>query len=211
VKNSNERNKILYFIRHGQTEYNRKQLIQGRGIDASLDRRGKLQAEAFYNSYKDEKFDTIYTSTLKRTYETIQPFLSDDYDYEKLSGLDEVSFGDFEGTPIYSAGNHRLKPVINEWHIGNYQASAPGGENPKQVLLRQKEALAHILSKKDEKKVLICTHSRAMKIFFCFLLNVELKFMDTYQPENTGVFIFEYDEHEKTFSLEMNNHTGHLV
>ena len=34
----------LFLVRHGETEYNKKGMMQGRGIDASLNDTGHLQA-----------------------------------------------------------------------------------------------------------------------------------------------------------------------
>ena len=49
-------------------------IVQGRGMDTELNEKGRAQAEAFYQAYKDVPFDKIYTSTLKRTHQTVQNF-----------------------------------------------------------------------------------------------------------------------------------------
>ena len=43
--------KQLYIIRHGETELNRLGIVQGRGVDASLNETGITQAEAFFQKY----------------------------------------------------------------------------------------------------------------------------------------------------------------
>lgn len=40
--------KDIYLIRHGETEYNRKGVVQGSGIDADLNELGQKQAAAFF-------------------------------------------------------------------------------------------------------------------------------------------------------------------
>lgn len=67
--------KTLYIIRHGETDLNKRGVVQGRGMDTDLNDRGLEQAEAFYQTYKDVPFDKIYTSTLKRTHQTIKRFM----------------------------------------------------------------------------------------------------------------------------------------
>ncbi|HEY0898299.1 MAG TPA: histidine phosphatase family protein, partial [Sphingobacteriaceae bacterium] len=62
--------KTLYIIRHGETELNRRGIVQGRGMNTDLNELGKKQAEAFYQAYFHIPFDKIYTSTLKRTHQT---------------------------------------------------------------------------------------------------------------------------------------------
>ncbi|HMR56571.1 MAG TPA: histidine phosphatase family protein, partial [Cyclobacteriaceae bacterium] len=66
--------KKIYLIRHGQTDFNLKGIVQGSGVDSSLNDRGRAQAEAFYETYKNIAFDKIYTSALRRTRESVIGF-----------------------------------------------------------------------------------------------------------------------------------------
>ncbi len=91
--------KQIYIIRHGETELNRQGIVQGRGINADLNDLGRAQAEAFYQTYKDVGFDKIYTSALKRTWQTVQKFIDSELPWERLSGLDELAWGVWEGKP----------------------------------------------------------------------------------------------------------------
>ncbi|HRG79965.1 MAG TPA: histidine phosphatase family protein, partial [Cyclobacteriaceae bacterium] len=59
--------KKIYIIRHGQTDFNLQGIVQGSGVDSSLNDMGRAQADAFYLTYKDIPFDKIYTSALRRT------------------------------------------------------------------------------------------------------------------------------------------------
>jgi len=43
--------KTIYIIRHGETDLNRLGIVQGRGMDTSLNEKGLEQAEAFYQAY----------------------------------------------------------------------------------------------------------------------------------------------------------------
>ena len=71
--------------------------MQGRGVDSPLNENGLKQAAAFYKAYKDVPFDKIYTSTLLRTHQTVEPFLTKNISVEQLEGLDEISWGIYEG------------------------------------------------------------------------------------------------------------------
>ena len=64
----------LYLIRHGETDYNRQGIVQGGGVDSSLNDLGRRQAEAFFEHYKHLRFDAVYVSALKRTHETLAPW-----------------------------------------------------------------------------------------------------------------------------------------
>ena len=83
--------KELYIIRHGETELNRLGIVQGRGVDASLNDTGIAQGKAFFNKYSAIKFDKVYTSSLVRTHQTVKAFLAAGLPWEQLDGLDELA------------------------------------------------------------------------------------------------------------------------
>ena len=56
---------MIYFIRHGQTTYNKVGKLQGI-LDTPLTTLGKNQAKQAAEKMKDYKFDIIYTSPLTR-------------------------------------------------------------------------------------------------------------------------------------------------
>ena len=62
---------IIVLVRHGQTEYNKKFLVQGRS-DISLNDNGRNDAFQTAKVLKNSnlEFDLIYSSPLKRAYET---------------------------------------------------------------------------------------------------------------------------------------------
>ncbi len=49
-------NKTLYIVRHGQTDLNKRGIIQGRGMDTDLNDEGRKQAAQFFNTYKSVPF-----------------------------------------------------------------------------------------------------------------------------------------------------------
>jgi broad specificity phosphatase PhoE len=64
--------KSIYLIRHGETDFNRRGVVQGSGVDSLLNEWGEAQAAAFFNAYQHVPFDKIYTSDLKRTHQVIR-------------------------------------------------------------------------------------------------------------------------------------------
>ena len=92
--------KKIYLIRHGQTDYNLRGVVQGSGIDAPLNETGRKQAEAFYQTYKSVSFDKVYTSVLQRSQQSVKKFLADGIPHEAFEGLNEISWGNREGISI---------------------------------------------------------------------------------------------------------------
>ena len=78
----------LYIIRHGETKWNSEKRLQGRS-DIELNEYGIELARITSEALKDVKFDRIYSSPLKRAYETAEILRGSrklDYDiYEALN------------------------------------------------------------------------------------------------------------------------------
>ncbi len=200
--------KTLYVIRHGQTELNRKGIIQGRGIDADLNDTGRTQGAAFFKAYRDVAFDKIYVSELKRTQQTVQKFIDLGIPYEKLAGLDELAWGIHEGEASTPENRAAFLGIMRDWLEGRLDAKFEGGESPNEVLARQKEALSVIMSHPDEKTVLIAMHGRAMRLFLCLLTDVPLTKMDDFPHQNVILYKVEYDGEK--FSIASFNNSDHL-
>lgn len=196
-------------IRHGQTDYNLKGIVQGSGIDASLNDTGRAQAAAFFDAYKQVPFDKVYTSALKRSIESVRGFLEKEIPHDILPGLNEINWGYREGieiTPEEDAYYHR---VIQAWQHGNTTLRIEGGESPQDVYDRQHEALSYIMEQEAEETILICMHGRAMRILLCQMLNYPLYCMDRFEHSNLGLYLLNHTG--SMFSIELFNDVNHLT
>ncbi len=199
--------KKIYLIRHGQTEYNHKGIIQGRSINSQLSRKGFQQARAFYETYRHIPFQRIYISTLQRTFQTVQPFIDDGIPFTKLSGLDEICWGKSEGLFANGNDNKNYYHVIESWKQGNLDLSLDGGESPLEVRERQEKAISRIVSQ-PEKLVLVCMHGRAMRIMLSWITGMDLSDMDKFEHDNLSLYILKYDDGQ--FTIEAFNKRDHL-
>jgi broad specificity phosphatase PhoE len=201
--------KTIYLTRHGETEFNRLGVVQGSGVDSPLNDTGKQQAEMFFQHYKNIAFDKVYTSALQRTYQSVHKFIEElGVPHEKLTGLNEISWGEYEGqtgTTVWKDDYHKM---IAEWGKGNLQHRVPNGENPIELQQRQKPALDYIMANTNEEQVLVCMHGRAMKSFLCLMLDIPLQNMDTFSHRNLGLYILEYENGR--FEIVKNNCGNHL-
>lgn len=200
--------KTLYIVRHGQTELNRLGIVQGRGRDTDLNDTGRTQAASFYNAYKDVPFDKIYISELKRTQQSIQPFIDLGISFEKLSGLDELAWGVHEGQTATVETKSAFLDLMRNWVDGNLDEKFDGGESPNEVKTRQLEALKVIMSHPEEKNVLICMHGRAMRLFLCILTGKPLSEMDSFPHQNLVLYKVIYDGDR--FEIVDFNNAAHL-
>jgi broad specificity phosphatase PhoE len=200
--------KKIYLIRHGQTDFNMKNIVQGSGVDTSLNEKGRGQAKAFFNSYKSIRFDKVYTSALKRSQESVQGFIDLGIPHEKLSGLNEISWGTKEGHPITPEEDEYYHHMLKQWQLGNTSMRIEKGESPDDVVVRMKPAIEHMMANESEKTILICMHGRAIRILLCVLMNYPLKSMDMFEHENLGLYLVNWTG--SMFAIERYNDTSHL-
>jgi broad specificity phosphatase PhoE len=196
--------KTLYIVRHGQTDLNKQGIVQGRGRDTDLNEEGRHQAQLFYAAYKNTPFDKIYISELKRTQQSIQPFIDQGIPYEKLPGLDELAWGVLEGKPSTAANKAAFMKLLRAWLDGKLDNKFEGGESPNEVKARQLEALQTIMSHPEEKTVLVCMHGRALRLLLCILLNKPLTEMETFPHQNLVLYKVTWDG-EKYEIVDFNN------
>jgi probable phosphoglycerate mutase len=200
--------KKFFIVRHGETDYNKKNMVQGSGIDASLNETGKMQARQFFEKYSDMPFDKIYVTGLRRTHESVSGFIQKGVPFEALTGLNEISWGEQEGIPFTPESATLYQQTVRKWSEGHLHERVRGGETPLEVMERQKNAFDHILRQKKEKLILVCMHGRAMRILFSWMLRYPLTFQDQFLHQNLG--FYEVTFTGKMFRIDRFNETSHL-
>ena len=86
----------LFVARHGQTDWNKKNLLMG-STDIGLNNTGIKQAEKLHEKIKSIKFDFIISSNLCRAFQTATIACCTD-NIIKNKNLRERDYGDLEGT-----------------------------------------------------------------------------------------------------------------
>jgi probable phosphoglycerate mutase len=131
--------KKVYLVRHGQTDFNLKNIVQGSGVDTDLNDFGRRQAESFFKAYHHVSFDRVYTSVLKRTKQTVQPFVSQKIPTESIAGLNEISWGTKEGHRVTPEEDEYYHYMLRQWQIGNTTLRIEGGESKKNEASRRSD------------------------------------------------------------------------
>ena len=199
--------KTIFFIRHGQTDYNLKGIVQGSGIDSQLNDRGINQAQAFYNKYQDVNFELAICSALRRTYETILPFVNTGLAFERFGEINEINWGIHEGKTGNKEMIKQYKKIITSWKSGQYDARIPKGESAEELASRLDIFVNH-LKKRPEKTLLVCSHGRAMRCLMCLLDGKDISEMEDYHHKNTGLYKVLFDGNR--FNFELRNDVSHL-
>lgn len=144
---------MIYLVRHGQTAYNKERRLQGQR-DIPLACEGLLQAEELALRLKKEgpRFGALYCSTLSRARVTAE-IIGRQMGIEPITiaGVEEIFFGSFQGHTF--AEIEKLYPAEYAAYLADRaNSNSHGGENPKQVLSRSREAILAL----SEAKAVLC-------------------------------------------------------
>lgn len=208
---TSETTKTIYLIRHGQTDFNKRGIVQGCGVDTDLNETGLWQARRFFEAYRHMDFGNIFVSRLKRTHQTVAPFTLE----RKISAfivpeLDEINWGVMEGVVPTPESHEAFKHMVAAWRDGNLHTAVEGGETPAALFERQKEGLKTLERHITDKPVLVCMHGRAMRSFLCLLTNHPLQMMDDFEHNNVCLYVLEKGSADEHYRIILHNCSAHL-
>ena len=152
----------FYFMRHGETEWNKKRLAMGRR-SISLNALGKQQAQASIPYLEELNISTIIVSPLKRTLETTNIInASLEKSVVPKKAFQACCFGTLEGKPDVPWRN-----IWRDWRSGT---TPLGGESFEDFRSRIERGLIEVL-KTFEPPILIVSHSGPYATL-CLMLNL---------------------------------------
>ena len=140
----------IIFESHATSFDNEKKIASGH-FDVELSELGKKQAKELGQRRKDEHFDAVFCSDLKRSYHTAEiAFKNRDIKIIKDKRLNEVDYGDLEHHP-----NGEIYKVRADY----INKPFPNGESYQQCMERMKDFIDQLEKNYKGKKVMITGHS----------------------------------------------------
>jgi 2,3-bisphosphoglycerate-dependent phosphoglycerate mutase len=167
--------RLLVLVRHGQSDWNLKNLFTGwkdpdlteQGIKEAKDAGRKLKAQGF-------KFDIAFTSVLKRAQHTLDLMLAEigqtGLQTRKNLALNERDYGDLSGLNKDDARKKWGEEQVLIWRR-SYDVPPPGGESLKDTLARAlpyyvQEILPCVLR---GERVLVSAHGNSLRALIMVL------------------------------------------
>ena len=167
--------RLLVLVRHGQSDWNLKNLFTGwkdpdlteQGIKEAKDAGRKLKAQGF-------KFDIAFTSVLKRAQHTLDLMLAEigqtGLRTKKNLALNERDYGDLSGLNKDDARKKWGEEQVLIWRR-SYDVPPPGGESLKDTLARAlpyyvQEILPCVLR---GERVLVAAHGNSLRALIMVL------------------------------------------
>ena len=167
--------RLLVLVRHGQSDWNLKNLFTGwkdpdlteQGIKEARDAGRKLKAQGF-------KFDIAFTSVLLRAQHTLDLMLAEigqtGLQTRKNLALNERDYGDLSGLNKDDARKKWGEEQVHIWRR-SYDVPPPGGESLKDTLARAlpyyvQEILPCVLR---GERVLVAAHGNSLRALIMVL------------------------------------------
>lgn len=184
--------KRLYLLRHGQTEFNVKKLVQGR-CDSPLTGLGRQQARVAAAWLKAHNVvpDKVVSSPLGRAMDTAQlvatELLGPDAAVEPCEGIIERCYGTFEEGP------HDALPT-DVWDPGEDLVPF-GGEGSRALQERMVDTLTNIMGADGIETLLTVSHGSASRQFIKAAAPEGFE-LPTKLP-NCAIMIFDFEDSQE--------------
>jgi 2,3-bisphosphoglycerate-dependent phosphoglycerate mutase len=159
----------LVLVRHGQSEWNLKNLFTG-WKDPALTDKGVAEARAAGQRLKARglKFDVTFTSALSRAQNTLKLILAemgqDALPETRDQALNERDYGELTGLNKDDARQKWGEEQVHIWRR-SYDVPPPGGESLKDTLARSLPYYVHMIQPHvlEGKTVLVAAHGNSLR------------------------------------------------
>ena len=173
--------RLLVLVRHGQSEWNLKNLFTG-WKDPGLTERGVAEAKAAGASLRKLglSFDVAFTSVLSRAQETLRLMLDEigqpQLETFKDAALNERDYGDLSGLNKDDARKRWGEEQVHIWRR-SYDVAPPGGESLKDTAARVLPYyLEYILPRvMSGRRVLVSAHGNSLRALVMVLDRLDTK------------------------------------
>lgn len=188
-----------YIIRHGQTLFNAKHLIQG-WSDSPLTQLGVAQCIALGQGLAKMQFNSAYCALSPRTITSSQIILKGhNIALKPMQELNEVCFGNLEGD--------KREEAFKNGEIDDF--SSVGGESIHQVQKRLKVALTKINGENHDATIFLCLSSGVVGILIDMLDPTYFESHPHQALDNGSVTIIREDK--GNYTIETVNDLNYLI
>jgi 2,3-bisphosphoglycerate-dependent phosphoglycerate mutase len=197
----------LIAIRHGETAWNRTQRYQGHE-DIALNEAGFSQACDIANSLANTPLDAVYTSDLKRAYQTATALaVRLALPSERVSDLREQHFGLFQG--LTGEEIARQWPQASErWHRREPDFGPPGGETRNEFSQRCVTAIEKLTRAHPGGTIAVICHGGVLDCLYRAASRLPMDAPRAWPLANAAINYFSYDS--VGFHIQRWGETSHL-
>ncbi|MEW6481689.1 MAG: histidine phosphatase family protein, partial [bacterium] len=169
-------------------------------------KKGKKHAGLLKNMLAKISFDFVYSSHLRRAYDTAKIALDGKYKIERDKRLSEINLGDWEG--ISAKRLFKKSIEFRTWFEKTSEIVPKNGESLFEFRDRVVSFFNELMKNKKEKRGLIFTHSGVIGIFLAHFLEMNLNKVWSISTLNGSITIVNMAN--PFFILTTFNDTSHL-
>ncbi|MFD2328180.1 histidine phosphatase family protein [Cohnella sp. GCM10020058] len=167
---------IIYLVRHGQTEWNVEQRMQGHR-DSPLTKLGVSQAEWLEEALRQEPIDVAYSSSSMRARRTAEIIKGKrELPITDCDDFKEIRLGAWEGKSQSELKANDSEQLHYFWN-DPAQFYVPGSERFEDVQHRAIRKLNEIVHTNEGRSILIVTHTVVVKLIMAHFEKIPLKEM----------------------------------
>ncbi len=200
----------VLLVRHCEAQGNFKRVFQGH-TDAEISENGKVQLELLSVRCRNMEIDAIYSSPLKRAYQTAEAVNT----YHRLpiqidAGLIEIDGGCWEGQ-LWEKLPELYPEDARAWNARPCDFAPEGGEPMRSVYDRIWNAVTGIVRKNPGKNICVTSHGCAIRNFLCRAMGKPIEELnDVDWCDNTAISIIDFDEGMNPHIVLLND-SSHLT
>lgn len=164
---------ILILVRHGENDYTKKGKLAGHIPNVHLNERGREQAQALGEAFKDVPLAAVYASPLERAVETATPIASGrGLEVQIEAGLIETKVGKWQGRSWKVLGRTKAWKVVQR---SPSRFRFPEGETFYECQTRIAAALDAICKRHKPNDIVACVfHADPIKLAVAHYIGLPL-------------------------------------
>lgn len=181
----------LILVRHGETEYNVKNIYYG-WCDVGLTENGVIQCIQAKKELKKYNYDKIYSSPLIRAKKTCETINYKELEIIEDERLRELNIGIFEGYSYEEVSilyPKETKMALEKWETYNYET----GESPKELQDRVMDFIKKEVDLENEVTV-IATHWGVISVILSYYLSGGISGYWKFGVNNGGMAVINFND-----------------
>jgi len=198
----------LFLVRHAESEWNPVGRYQGL-LDPELSERGRIQAKLLASAFEKEKIDVIYSSPLKRTYQTAVEIASKhNLEVIKEKRIIEIDHGVWSGMLVDEV-KEKYPEDFRRWLEEPHKVKFEGGESLEEVHERVREFLKFVKENHQNQTVVAVSHTVPIRAMLCALLDIDLSKFWAFGCDNASYTLVHMQEKRNVIvKLNITCHLG---
>ena len=197
----------LCLVRHGETDHNRRRLVQGQSQQC-LTKLSLKQATAAARILNLDEIVALYSSPLKRAVETASAIQTNStLAHSTVHNLSELNVGELDGLSSQEMRDQYPK-FMAAWDRNSGEAQLPGGESLAQVQSRAWEWVIDVAEQHTDGQVVAVSHNFTISTLICQVLKLPISSFRQFRVDLGSISAIEVTKSQHRLLLL--NSTFHL-